>query len=1005
MGSPGGTKPRAVAGLLAGLAVAAGLLLGLAVPAMADSGTKDDKYSLYIAASAAAAKYADSTKPGADCNSDIKAVTGQPGTAGAFIGYIDPSVSTVIGWMQNPFTAGSESTSMAMLRQGCHGSGDSAWLGPLHYAQYGTLLGGLGLDSTSSGFSSIGHLLIGGTTLLAFYGASVADWFFLLPIRLMGILNPFNLLQAVGTLGPLRPAATLFNNLYNTLLDFGWGLAVPLLGALAFFSWLVFGKGTFGSVFKGVLVRVLFLALAVPMMAGLYGTAVKGMSDFMDSGAMTSQVVASRWVDFAGWVNKTRLAVPSMGCEIGSDGYQGQIGWNYTKGAPTDTSWDCLSQFVLAVNNTSFATTSSPTPFGQIDTGAADWAALSAGTKTDNRAAWSAAHSLLLRYMTTVQIPAASYASTVQAGLANGNDDAVDQMKTNVGEAVSGNRAPALLTDDATLRATEATDGGGDSLTLFSSSGGGLSRLSMYNYLTSSFSTDGVVVYGPKLSSSLHTMLVHNSVALSGSGFSGIMNWFSAMNLLVAFMIIGFGYGIAMFIMVFTRVFKLLINIPMAALGSIRSIASALSALAVMLGGLFVTGFLYLAIKSLLGVMPDIAMSVVRGTSDLGSRAFGGNGGFFTGLASFIVMQMLGMVMVIVFVIVVMKVRGGAIGQLEAIVDGVVQKIMPEPVLATSGGSGSSGGDGKKGGGLGSAIGGGVGMGVGMAVGNRVNKGLSTLIGGGGGSGVSGASPSGPSSSGPRPSGPGPGGTGPGAPGPGAPGAGPDGGTSAGQGASGLAAVASGAVGADPRVAEGGPGNDSSGPRPGGGLVRGVPPSAGSPADGRRPAGPTKPADGKGTRIDRAKLAKDTAVGAVKGTATGGLGAGTAAGAAKGAAASLAQQKAAGRAGAPAGTGARPSGGAVGPATSPTKPSSTAPVRAVGPSQPGTPPSRASRQRVGGQGPSPSPSPQSRVSSQQSTTPSSQPPAQAPQQKPPSVPQQRATASQAARVLGLVTEK
>lgn len=672
---------KGVTGLLALLVVTVALLFRPLVAA-ADGNGDTDKYSLYGASAAVSASFAKATSP-AGGNDAWTSLGNSPGKAGALLGFPDANLIEEIGWMFQSMTLGAKSVSMDSLD-----NLGTQYSGTLGYTQYGATLGALGLDESATGFTNLPRTMMGGSTLLAYVCAGGMDAMMTLPIKLLQILNPFkffyNAFSAVapdvanamvsgdtsGVAGPLRPLVSMMSKLYSTVSGIGWGVALPLFGALTLFAWVVLGKGTGGSALKGILVRLLFIAVGVPVLGLVYSQSLNALSTSGDTGASTAQVVAERYVDFEGWATNTNLAVP--------DG--ATVQWNSDQRSPTGLAWENLNNTTLSINNKATGNA-----FGsKLTSSQTDWEQASYSTEPDGSRAWWAGWNLLWKYTNAEAVSASVYSSTVQAELQKGHSESelnkiFDQLRHNDNTKASEiNDNP--LVNSGSLTATR--NGNGNTVT-FNSGAKGLSELGMYNYLTSTFDSDGVDIYGSQISTSLNTMPQHKSVVLAGDTLAGVLNWLSGLVLLGSFAVLGIAYGFGVFMMITQRSLRLFTSIPMAALGSVRAISMVISSVLVMIGGLFTSIFTYLMVKQLLMIIPQMVTAVLGsggGESPLAGVLVGN-----TGVVMLVVRLLLVTILVLVFTIAAMRLRKSLMKGLEQIVDGVVDKIMPAPTREAMG--------------------------------------------------------------------------------------------------------------------------------------------------------------------------------------------------------------------------------------------------------------------------------------------------------------------------------
>ena len=104
----------------------------------------------------------------------------------------------------------------------------------------------------------------------------------------------------------------------------------------------------------------------------------------------------------------------------------------------------------------------------------------------------------------------------------------------------------------------------------------GLSFMAMYNYLSSSFDEDEIHVYSAKDTKANSQKVEHYAVNIVGSELMRIVFLANAIILLVASSVIGYVYGISLIVSNFKAMIRMIPNIFVGTLGSMRGIASAL---------------------------------------------------------------------------------------------------------------------------------------------------------------------------------------------------------------------------------------------------------------------------------------------------------------------------------------------------------------------------------------------------------------------------------------------
>lgn len=135
---------------------------------------------------------------------------------------------------------------------------------------------------------------------------------------------------------------------------------------------------------------------------------------------------------------------------------------------------------------------------------------------------------------------------------------------------------------------------------------GGLSTVSMYNYLSTAFNPTNVAVYSAANTTSEYTRLQHYSVNSAGSGATGHLFLVNAGVVLGVFVILGFCYCLGMLVDIVKQGFHMIMQVPAAMLGFVRSIGQVVIYVVGMLAELFGTIFLYQVVMELVVLLASV---------------------------------------------------------------------------------------------------------------------------------------------------------------------------------------------------------------------------------------------------------------------------------------------------------------------------------------------------------------------------------------------------------------
>lgn len=609
------------------LAIAVSMVLGVARFAFAGD---DNDASFYKTASVAGSFYDSSLDlvgenynfqktpdQGAEINAMLKEPS-QMANVGAFMGYVDKDypfwdftnniAQTTMGTQSRSYTVPSNNQAVAA------------------YLQYGHALQALGLDTVSSNqfdFMAIGRMFLGYLSMSVYVGALVPQVAFSITINVMKALNPFNWMvsEAIGggeTVPVLAGVKGFVTDLYNVFAGMGLYVATLILAVGIGMSILFWRKSNnVGSHFKKFIIRLVFIAAGLPFLGMTYTAALNNAADsFAASAPMANKAVAATFVDFAAWAEKNNLALPE-GTTIkvngnGSGSGSGTIDMGGTTAPQT---------FALKINTAS----------GSL----VDGDDVDASNLTDN--IMSSRYSgngqlgkilevfdLLNRFANSTRYTAGAYETYVKTisggkmaeGLkVTGNKDkyaAVNNiLSPNADASKLDNKDTSFMSDGTPSTFSVSMSGGsiiytghgkmskyspgsvyrklengassldkkrlGSRANAFggatSSGTGGLSTISMYNYLTTKFADDTVTNYSSTKLASDYVLDTHHSVSLVGGGVMGIVYWLNMVSILGFIAVVGTVYAFGLIGGSVKRGIKMVTSIPFAAVGSVRAIS------------------------------------------------------------------------------------------------------------------------------------------------------------------------------------------------------------------------------------------------------------------------------------------------------------------------------------------------------------------------------------------------------------------------------------------------
>lgn len=729
-----------------------------------------EKYDFYTLSSNVTAYFSDAVKPGTKTglsnDEGWTTIAKNPSEGGDFLGYGDDNISSFTGWLVSKTTGASNTVGYDSLRAiSSDSDGNKTSLqGALGYAQYGSLLNAMGLDSTSTGIGlHLENMIFGFVMMLLYLLAGGIDTIFSAVVWILDLLNPFRMFfQAVSASSAsmadgmtdgqgvpvwMQSLSTWVSDWYQVLVNMSWTVLMPLFLVTFVTSAFLWKKGQALSGLKKLLVRVVFLAFGLPLIGSLYTATLSTMKDASAGAGMgATRVVVSTFVDFENWAKHSRLAVPQGAT----------LAWDSLTQAPTGYSVNKLRQTTAAINglaqHEAFKDVSS---LGVSSLGSITAEAAKADESQDsgvNYKTYGATMGMLLRYATAQRYEASDFETAVKGMLgqaAASNSDNGTLVKscattwfgvqtdgsTKAGESGDNQKCDKLKVSDnpvltvapgSGLKAdlgetgsvyTFTTPGGSDSPNALVVKGGervnaNLSALSMYNYLNTSFDKNALTVYSSSNAVSQATREYHASVNLVGSSGVNWLYWLNASTTLFCFVVLGLGYALGMLTGAVRNTMRIITAVPFATLGSLAAIAKVLIYTFTMITEIIGTMFIYRLVQEFIVSVP----SIFEGGLEHMYNSLGGFGDYlrnsgyvtlFTAIVTTVVLLLLTVKM--------MHFRGAFVKGLNEAVTKIVDKFLDVNVLPPGGGV------------KGMPLMSGVGAGVGSAAANRLMSGRGGL--------------------------------------------------------------------------------------------------------------------------------------------------------------------------------------------------------------------------------------------------------------------------------------
>lgn len=656
------------------------------VNAAATSKTSATDYSWATMSQAAAQYLGQTTSPDGTHGADVNVPSSSTGFAGAFLGYLTPDNESnySVASLESANTVAYSYTTLDKFSSMFDSNGtewrDSAKV----YAGFGYALTSAGVDEPVI----IGQTaddkrnIIGPIVLIIFLLCMALPKFFEMVLTFLSVANPFRLFLGSGSVlksivpsiatgagfdnrntavqstmsNALNTLADTVTGLYNALYNLSFAAVIPIMIALALFAWLVLRKSA-GSVFKNLIIRVVFIGLGVPLMLACYTAAIDSVKDFTIKASTGTPitVITSTFCDYGTWVlGKFSSGFDYMQLPTGATLKVNQSGDTYEYDN-TSTSDRRLVQLLNAKANYIFAI---DTPLSD-ETSAEkiaedDITLVSSVSGTSSEAKTKAVINLLQSYTKGEYITAGNLATKLNSVFSYHTENVQKQYMILFNQSnnwsdfdpkyVAGFKhdvpdgAFIVDIDDANAKSFAENRLVGTSLVensrnLFytlgtsgftpgSYSGANTSpfcKMAAYNMLSSTFSDTAVTVYSTTATSTNQVQLAHYSVSIAGQGYMELAYVFDACAIMCCLMVLGYGYGFALLFACFKGLIQIFPKVLTGMIGSIKGIAGSVALIAALiveiigtcimyaLGSMFVEGIYRLIEEPLAKILTSVA--------------------------------------------------------------------------------------------------------------------------------------------------------------------------------------------------------------------------------------------------------------------------------------------------------------------------------------------------------------------------------------------------------------
>lgn len=577
------------------------------------------------------------------------------GNAGAYVGYGDEK-NDFVAFITANTTIGASASTYDAWEGVIDGAGsDYAYA----YVRLGKTLQDAGLDeSVSSSGGNMIRYISGGVSFIFWIASEFVPTIFEKVLSVLKMLNVFQLFgNAVinlksywmdafkdsnsPTISALTPLVNFISDLYSYLyLNITWVVVVPLLIAFTVFSVLVLRKQA-STKFGNLIKRLVFLAVGLPICAGLYTSALNQLTNVALSETATSKLVAASFVDFESWASNNLNITNSFYITSSPNGTDGAINDGGVASADTLKRLRTTALEINKAYSSGIPSNWSLSADSHTALSGSQWnMSGTANTTTTTVTAQESIRSLLTRYFSNDVYDSATWATKIADYLDSFGSNAMGDSSSTDTDTI---RAMYDSTDEVSdwmnreetdnsyiwrgsgSHTDTAVDWASNNFNIFNDGNmtangsttsdmywrGKLSSLSMYNYLSTSFGDSSLVVYSNSTSVSEHTKMTHASVTSTGNGLLGVLFMVNMWACLIVVAVIGCYFALSMTFKNIKTGVRLLASVPMATLGAIKSIAQVIIYTVTMIGELILGAFMYSFVSEFLMVCAAIVENLV----------------------------------------------------------------------------------------------------------------------------------------------------------------------------------------------------------------------------------------------------------------------------------------------------------------------------------------------------------------------------------------------------------
>jgi hypothetical protein len=361
--------------------------------------------------------------------------------------------------------------------------------------------------------------------------------------------------------------------------------------------------------------RIFIIVAAVPLVGTAYTASLDALADTVSHGnVVANRLVMSTLVDTEAWAINQRLAPPTR------DG-TAMIRVRGEPGSTFEYRGDNPRDIALAINSWNFVAARGFSP------GGSGWDTIDRGEGTETPSVNQEVRSMLLRYANRTTFASGEYDAVVRSTIRVVDQEIVEMFE--LAPNAFTDFSPFLPGDAITIYnngGLRVSSSGGDTHFLNDGSSlaytrfplrindrGGLSTISMYNFINSRFSDTGIAMFSPYRSPSIFT--AHTIASISPVGTSGVavLNVIQAIVQMFALGLLGVLFGLAMFFGAFKTGLAVLASVPATLIGSIRGFARLITNTFMLITQVVATVFLYVLIGDILLALGDVVTSLISG--------------------------------------------------------------------------------------------------------------------------------------------------------------------------------------------------------------------------------------------------------------------------------------------------------------------------------------------------------------------------------------------------------